>query len=245
MKESNGILLGVNIDHVATLREGRKESYPEPIKAALYAEEAGADSITVHLREDRRHIQERDIFLLKELLQIGINLEIAPTKEMILFAKELKPSSVCIVPESRQEITTEGGFDIVNQELQIKNIVSDLKDCIANISVFVDPDETQIRAASRIGVRSIEINTGRYSNAKNEIDLIRQLKMIISSIKSSLGLGLTVNAGHGLNYHNVKNIAAIKGLNELNIGHSLVAHALFVGFKSAVSEMKFLIKNPY
>ena len=241
MTEANRVLLGVNIDHVATLRQARGTRYPDPVKAALDAEEAGADGITVHLREDRRHIQERDVRVLKEVLQTRMNFEMGVTEEMMAFAEEIRPAHVCLVPETRQELTTEGGLDVAGQEARIKAAVERLAKVGSEVSLFIDPDERQIEASKRVGAPAIELHTGRYADAHTPEEAARELQRIQDSVALGLKLGLIVNAGHGLHYHNVEPVAAIPGINELNIGHALVAHALFVGFKQAVAEMKQLI----
>ncbi|GLZ87787.1 pyridoxine 5'-phosphate synthase [Metapseudomonas resinovorans] len=241
MTEANRVLLGVNIDHVATLRQARGTRYPDPVKAALDAEEAGADGITVHLREDRRHIQERDVRLLKEVLQTRMNFEMGVTEEMMVFAEEIRPEHVCLVPETRQELTTEGGLDVAGQEARIKAAVERLAKVGSEVSLFIDADLQQIEAAHRVGAPAIELHTGRYADAHNPEEAARELQRIQEGVALGLRLGLIVNAGHGLHYHNVEPVAAIPGINELNIGHALVAHALFVGFKQAVVEMKQLI----
>ncbi|MDH4567891.1 pyridoxine 5'-phosphate synthase [Pseudomonas sp. BN414] len=241
MTEANRVLLGVNIDHVATLRQARGTRYPDPVKAALDAEEAGADGITVHLREDRRHIQERDVRLLKEVLQTRMNFEMGVTEEMMVFAEEIRPEHVCLVPETRQELTTEGGLDVAGQEARIKAAVERLAKVGSEVSLFIDADPQQIEAAHRVGAPAIELHTGRYADAHNPEEAAHELQRIQEGVALGLRLGLIVNAGHGLHYHNVEPVAAIPGINELNIGHALVAHALFVGFKQAVVEMKQLI----
>ncbi len=241
MTTSNRILLGVNIDHVATLRQARGTRYPDPVKAALDAEEAGADGITVHLREDRRHIQERDVLLLKDVLQTRMNFEMGVTEEMMAFAERIRPAHICLVPETRQELTTEGGLDVAGQEARIKAAVDRLAKIGSEVSLFIDADERQIEASKRVGAPAIELHTGRYADAKTPTSVAEELKRVADGVAFGLTQGLIVNAGHGLHYHNVEAVAAIKGINELNIGHALVAHALFVGFKSAVSEMKALI----
>ncbi|MFC5697397.1 pyridoxine 5'-phosphate synthase [Pseudomonas sp. GCM10022186] len=241
MTEANRVLLGVNIDHVATLRQARGTRYPDPVKAALDAEEAGADGITVHLREDRRHIQERDVRLLKEVLQTRMNFEMGVTEEMMAFAEEIRPEHVCLVPETRQELTTEGGLDVAGQEARISAAVERLAGVGSEVSLFIDADPQQIEAAHRVGAPAIELHTGRYADAHTPEEAARELKRIQDGVALGLKLGLIVNAGHGLHYHNVEPVAAIPGINELNIGHALVAHALFVGFKQAVVEMKQLI----
>ncbi|WP_414707818.1 pyridoxine 5'-phosphate synthase [Pseudomonas sp. UBA6562] len=237
------MLLGVNIDHVATLRQARGTRYPDPVKAALDAEEAGADGITVHLREDRRHIQERDVLLLKDVLQTRMNFEMGVTEEMMAFAERIRPAHICLVPETRQELTTEGGLDVAGQEARIKAAVERLARIGAEVSLFIDADPAQIEAAHRVGAPAIELHTGRYADAENPTEMAEELERIAKGVALGVDNGLIVNAGHGLHYHNVEAIAAIKGINELNIGHALVAHALFVGFKEAVAQMKALILN--
>ncbi|MCU9950534.1 pyridoxine 5'-phosphate synthase [Pseudomonas sp. PDM13] len=242
MTEANRVLLGVNIDHVATLRQARGTRYPDPVKAALDAEEAGADGITVHLREDRRHIQERDVRVLKEVMQTRMNFEMGVTEEMLAFAEEIRPEHVCLVPETRQELTTEGGLDVAGQEARIKAAVERLARLGSEVSLFIDADPAQIEASHRVGAPAIELHTGRYADAHTLEEAARELQRIREGVALGLKLGLVVNAGHGLHYHNVEPVAAIPGINELNIGHALVAHALFVGFKQAVVEMKGLIQ---
>ncbi|MDG9925238.1 MULTISPECIES: pyridoxine 5'-phosphate synthase [unclassified Pseudomonas] len=241
MTEANRILLGVNIDHVATLRQARGIRYPDPVKAALDAEEAGADGITVHLREDRRHIQERDVRLLKDVLQTRMNFEMGVTDFMLDFAESIRPEHVCLVPETRQELTTEGGLDVAGQEERIKAAVQRLAKLGCEVSLFIDAEERQIEAARRIGAPAIELHTGRYADAHTAEEAARELARIRDGVACGLAHGLIVNAGHGLHYHNVEPVAAIAGVHELNIGHAIVAHALFVGFKGAVVEMKQLI----
>ncbi|MCH2338577.1 MAG: pyridoxine 5'-phosphate synthase [Pseudomonas sp.] len=241
MTEANRILLGVNVDHVATLRQARGSRYPDPVKAALDAEEAGADGITVHLREDRRHIHERDVVMIKGALQTRMNFEMGVTDAMLAFAEQLRPEHVCLVPETRQELTTEGGMDVAGQESRIRDAVNRLAECGAEVSLFIDPDLRHIEAAARIGAPAIELHTGRYADAHDLAERAYELARIRDGVEAGLGLGLIVNAGHGLHYHNVETIAAIRGINELNIGHAIVARALFVGFKQAVKEMKYLI----
>ncbi|HSX69901.1 MAG TPA: pyridoxine 5'-phosphate synthase [Pseudomonas sp.] len=241
MTEANRILLGVNIDHVATLRQARGTRYPDPVKAALDAEEAGADGITVHLREDRRHIQERDVRLLKEVLQTRMNFEMGVTDFMLDFAEQIRPEHICLVPETRQELTTEGGLDVAGQEERISAAVQRLAKLGCEVSLFIDAEERQIEAARRIGAPAIELHTGRYADAHTPEEAARELARIRDGVAYGLAHGLIVNAGHGLHYHNVEPVAAIAGVHELNIGHAIVAHALFVGFKGAVAEMKQLI----
>ncbi len=235
------LLLGVNIDHVATLRQARGTRYPDPVKAALDAEEAGADGITLHLREDRRHIQERDVRLLKELLHTPMNFEMGVTEEMLVFAELIRPEHICLVPETRQELTTEGGLDVAGQEVRIAAAVERLSRVGCEVSLFIDADVRQIAVARRIGAPTIELHTGRFADAQTPAQVAAELARIQESVACGLQHGLIVNAGHGLHYHNVQAIAAIAGLHELNIGHAIVAHALFVGFKQAVREMKALV----
>ncbi|MCU1715934.1 pyridoxine 5'-phosphate synthase [Pseudomonas sp. 5P_3.1_Bac2] len=241
MTDANRILLGVNIDHVATLRQARGTRYPDPVKAALDAEGAGADGITVHLREDRRHIQERDVLVLKEVLQTRMNFEMGVTEEMLAFAESIRPEHVCLVPETRQELTTEGGLDVAGQEARIAAAVARLSKIGCEVSLFIDPDPVQIEASKRVGAPAVELHTGRYADAHSPQESAHELERIRQGVACGVGLGLIVNAGHGLHYHNVEAVAAIPGINELNIGHALVSHALFVGFKQAVVEMKDLI----
>lgn len=241
MTEANRILLGVNIDHIATLRQARGTRYPDPVKAALDAEEAGADGITVHLREDRRHIQDRDVRVLREVLQTRMNFEMGVTEVMLAFAEEIRPAHACFVPETRQELTTEGGLDVAGQEDRIRAAVERLTCIGCEVSLFIDAEELQIEAAKRIGAPAIELHTGRYADAQTPAEAARELARIRDGVACGLGHGLIVNAGHGLHYHNAEPIAAIEGVHELNIGHAIVAHALFVGFKQAVAEMKALI----
>jgi len=235
------ILLGVNIDHVATLRQSRGTRYPDPVKAALDAEQAGADGITVHLREDRRHIQERDVLLLKQVMQTRMNFEMGVTDTMLEFAERLRAEHVCLVPETRQELTTEGGLDVAGQEARIRDAVERLSAVGSEVSLFIDADPAQIQASARTGAPAIELHTGRYADAHTAEEAALELQRIAEGVALGLSLGLIVNAGHGLHYHNVEPVAAIPGINELNIGHALVAHALFVGFPAAVAEMKALI----
>lgn len=241
MTEANRILLGVNIDHVATLRQARGTRYPDPVKAALDAEEAGADGITLHLREDRRHIQERDVRVMKDMLQTRMNFEMGVTEPMLAFAESIRPEHICLVPETRQELTTEGGLDVAGQEERIRAAVERLSKLGCEVSLFIDAEERQIEAARRIGAPAIELHTGRYADAQTPAEAARELARIRDGVAFGLGHGLIVNAGHGLHYHNVEPVAAIAGIHELNIGHAIVAHALFVGFKQAVVEMKQLI----
>lgn len=235
------IELGVNIDHVATLRNARGTTYPDPIKAALLAEEAGADSITLHLREDRRHIHDADVKAIRPLLTTRMNLESAVTAEMIDFACSIKPQDVCLVPERRAEVTTEGGLDVVTHFSQVQAAIRQLQAEGIRVSLFIDPDPVQIKAAADAGAPVIELHTGRYADAETDERQQQELERIKSSVLEGMRLGLKVNAGHGLHYTNVQAIAAIPGIAELNIGHAIVAHAVFVGWQNAVREMKALM----
>lgn len=237
----NNILLGVNIDHVATLRQARMTLYPDPVEAVFASENGGADGITVHLREDRRHIQERDIELIQKTLLTRLNLEVAVTDEMIAYAEKRKPEHCCFVPEKRAELTTEGGLDVLGNEARIRDAVARLQDKGIEVSLFIDADEQQIEAAVRTGAPVIEIHTGAYADAKTEPDRHRELQRIIVASRFASQAGLVVNAGHGLNYQNVHAIACIPEMNELNIGHGIVARAIFMGFEQAVREMKRLM----
>ncbi len=237
------IKLGVNIDHVATLREARGTKYPSVIQAALRAEQSGADSITLHLREDRRHMQDADIFALRPLLQTKMNLECAVTDEMIAIALEVAPQDVCLVPERREERTTEGGLDVIAHFDKVTAATKKLMDAGVRVSLFISPDIEQIDAAYKTGVPVIELHTGTFADAADDVAQLEELKRIQKALTHALQLGLVVNAGHGLNNHNVHKVAALTGIEELNIGHAIVAHALFVGWDNAVREMKTLIRD--
>jgi pyridoxine 5-phosphate synthase len=241
MSIAKPILLGVNIDHVATLRQARGTRYPEPIQAALVAEQAGADAITIHLREDRRHIQPRDVDFLSYMLQSRMNLEMAATQEMKRLAIKYKPADCCLVPEKREELTTEGGLDAASKILYLKDYCSALAEAGIRVSLFIDPDRQQLDAAMEIGAPVVEIHTGRYADAEGRRVRRGELKKVIDAVAYGRALGLQVNAGHGLDYHNVQRIAAISGVRELNIGHSIIARALFTGLGEAVKEMKRLM----
>ena len=232
--------LGVNVDHVATLRQARRTTYPDPVFAALIAEQAGADSITIHLREDRRHIQDRDVRLCKEALQTRMNLEMAATEEMVRIATEVRPSDCCLVPEKRTEVTTEGGLDVIGQESPLRSVCAKLADAGIRVSLFIDPDRAQLDAARRLDVPVVELHTGAYADAEGEKRAI-EFKRIEDAAHYAHSIGLTVHAGHGLNYHNVHPIAALTPIVELNIGHAIVARAVIEGMKPAVSEMKRLM----
>lgn len=235
------ILLGVNIDHIATVRQARGTRYPDPVKAAMDAEEAGADGITLHLREDRRHIQERDVRLIKEVLQTRMNLELAVTEAMLRFAEEMRPEHTCLVPEKREEITTEGGLDVITHQKTVEKAVQRLQLIGSEVSLFIDPDNHQIKAAAEIGAPVIELHTGCYADATTEEERQFELARIQNAAHYAASLNLIVNAGHGLSYANVKPIAAIPELLELNIGHAIIARALFCGIKEAVREMRQLM----
>lgn len=241
MKNPRRVLLGVNIDHVATLREARGTMYPDPVQAAFLAEEAGADGITIHLREDRRHIQTRDVFVLANTLSTRMNFEMAVTEAMMTLAEEIEPEACCFVPEKREELTTEGGLDVLSQMDHIRKAVARMENNGSEVSLFIDPDIEQIKAAVDVGAPVIEIHTGRYAEAVYEDEQLEELDRIIAAAEFAHEQGLIVNGGHGLHYHNVEAIAAIPFMNELNIGHAIVARAIFVGFKQAVQEMRELI----
>lgn len=233
--------LGVNIDHVATLRQARGTRYPSPVQAALLAESAGADSITLHLREDRRHIQDADVHILRELLQTKMNLEMAVTDEMLAIACQVRPQDVCLVPERRQELTTEGGLDVAGQFASVQAACHTLAAAGIRVSLFIDADAHQLEAAKAAGAPVVEIHTGRYADAVSPSQAQHELQRIQNAVEKGGSLGLAVNAGHGLHYHNVQAIAALAGVEELNIGHAIVAQAIFVGWENAVREMKRLM----
>lgn len=240
--ETSSILLGVNIDHVATLRQARgTTAYPEPVHAALLAEQAGGDSITVHLREDRRHIQDRDVQLIKQMIKSPLNFEMAVTSEMIAFAKALMPTYSCLVPEKREELTTEGGLDVIGQFDKVQAACQELTEAGITVSLFIAPDLAQIDAAVKAGAPLIEIHTGHYAEAKTEEELKKELLKIVEAARHAYQAGLQVNAGHGLHYQNVQAIAAIPEIAELNIGHAIVARAVFSGLADAVRTMKQLM----
>ena len=233
--------LGVNIDHVATLRNARGTVYPDPVEAALLAEEAGADCITLHLREDRRHIKDADVEAIRSQLRTRMNLESAVTREMIDFACRIKPQDVCLVPERRNEVTTEGGLDVVRYFADVQAAVRQLQAEGIRVSLFIDADDEQIRAAAETGAPVIEIHTGRYADAQTESDQQQQLERVQAGVLEGVKQGLKVNAGHGLHYTNVQAIAAIPEIAELNIGHAIVAQAIFDGWKNAIKEMKAIM----
>jgi len=234
--------LGVNIDHIATLRQARKVDEPDPVYAAVLVQLAGADGIVVHLREDRRHINDRDVRLLKEVVHTKLDLEMSIAKEIVNIALDIKPDMVTLVPEKRQELTTEGGLDVVKYFKEIKSVVNKMKKAGIITSLFVDPEMDQIRASKKTGAEFIEIHTGKYCDAKKESEQLEELNKIKKAVKEALKLGLRVNVGHGLNYKNVVPIAQIQGIEELNIGHSIIGRAVLVGLEQAVREMIELIR---
>lgn len=237
-------MLGVNIDHVATLRQARGTRYPEPIQAALVAEQGGADSITLHLREDRRHIQDRDVTMLSEILQTRMNLEMAATSEMLAIATRVAPADCCLVPEKREELTTEGGLDAAASIPMLQDYCAELAAAGVRVSLFIDADPRQLEAAVEIGVPVVEIHTGHYAEARNPTSSSQALGRIAQAVAQGLGMGLQVNVGHGLDYHNVKAIAAIDGILEFNIGHAIISQSVFSGLQCAVADMKRLIQPP-
>ncbi len=236
-------LLGVNIDHIATLRQARGTRYPEPIQAALLAEEAGADAITLHLREDRRHIQDRDVEMLIGILQTRMNLEMAATSEMLSICTRIKPADCCLVPERREELTTEGGLNLLDNTDYLKDYCTELAASGVRVSLFIDADPAQLEAAAKIGAPVVEIHTGHFADAQSAQTRRNELERIENAVVLGRSLGLQMNAGHGLDYHNVQAIAGLSGVAELNIGHSIIARALFVGLKLAVVQMRELIQS--
>lgn len=235
------VLLGVNIDHVATLRQARGTRYPDPVQAALLAEEAGADGITIHPREDRRHIQDRDVLLLREVLQTKMNLEMAVTDAMLAFAEQVRPECVCLVPEKREELTTEGGLDVDSLEPRVARACDRLGRIGAEVSLFIDPDPVQIDAAVRCGAPVVELHTGEYAEADTPEARHAAFTTLAEAVAYARKKGLIVNAGHGLHYHNTEQVATIAGVNELNIGHAIIARAVFTGLKEAVRDMKLIL----
>lgn len=233
--------LNVNVDHVATLRQSRGGTEPDPVSAALISELAGSNGIVVHLREDRRHVQERDLEILKKCVQTKLNLEMAATDEMVRIARKIKPDMATLVPEKRKELTTEGGLDVAANFKNIKVVVTKLRKYNIFVSLFVDPDKDQIDKSQEAGSDMVEIHTGMYANAKSERSQNRELMKIENAVNHALTLGLRVSAGHGLNYHNVRKIAAIDGIEELNIGHSIISKSVLVGMEKAVRDMIELI----
>lgn len=237
------ILLGVNIDHVATIRQARGTRYPDPVYAALMAEQAGADCITLHLREDRRHIQDRDLRAMKDVLQTRMNLEMAVTEEMLAIALEVRPRDCCLVPEHREELTTEGGLDVRAHAEQVARACGRLAEGGIRVSLFIDPDPGQLRAAKEVGAPVVELHTGAYADAEDERARTRELERVRAAAALGAELGLQINAGHGLHYHNVQPVARIPEIRELNIGHAIVSRAIFDGLSTAVIEMKRLMSE--
>ena len=234
--------LGVNIDHVATLRQARRELEPDPVRAATLCEKAGCDSIVAHLREDRRHINDNDVTQLREKIKTRFNLEMSTSEDIVKAAMDIKPDQATLVPERREEITTEGGLDVLTNMQKISEVIKKLHSKGIKVSLFIDPEREQIEASKKAGASMIEIHTGRYANAKDTGDIERELSAISNATRIGRDLGMAVNAGHGLNYINVKRIANIKEIEELNIGHSIISHSVFVGLENAVKEMLVLIK---
>jgi len=233
--------LGVNIDHVATIRQARRGVEPDPVWAAAVAQLAGADGITLHLREDRRHIQDRDLRLVKEIVQVKLNLEMALAEEIIEIALQVRPDQVTLVPERRQEVTTEGGLDVAGQLDRVKRAAERFKKAGITVSLFIDAEGEQIEASHRSGADAVELHTGRYAEGRSEAEREARLGELANGVKQALAAGLVCHAGHGLNYVNVRPVAEIPGLAELNIGHSIISRAVFVGLPQAIREMKQLI----
>ncbi|MEE3719257.1 pyridoxine 5'-phosphate synthase [Tumidithrix elongata RA019] len=233
--------LGVNIDHIATIRQARRGDEPDPVAAAVLAELAGADGITVHLREDRRHMQERDVRVLRQTVRTHLNLEMAATPEMVAIALDIKPDYVTLVPEKREEITTEGGLDVIGQGDRLVQIVQQLQTAGIPVSLFVDAEPDQLKASAQTGAKFVELHTGTYANANSEEEVKRELEFLTKGGAIAISLGLRLNAGHGLTYANTRPIALIPNMEELNIGHSIISRAVLVGLDRAVSEMKALV----
>ncbi len=240
-KSMTRLKLGVNIDHVASIRQARGTVYPDPVQAAFIAEQAGADSITLHLREDRRHIQDRDLAIMRQTIQTRMNLEMAVTDEMIGLAIKTLPEEVCLVPEKREELTTEGGLDVLGNLARIATGVKRLHDAGILVSLFIDPDPEQLDASINAGVKGVELHTGHFADAETDEAADREFQSIVEAVDYGKSRGLKVNAGHGLHYHNVERIAAIRGIADLNIGHAIIARAVFTGLPAAVREMKALM----
>lgn len=234
--------LGVNIDHVATVREARRIAYPDPVEAARLCEQAGCDSIVCHLREDRRHIKDDDVWRLREIVKTRLNLEMSIAKDIVAIALKVRPEQVTLVPEKRRELTTEGGLDVVKCRSRIADVIEKFNSKKIETSLFINPSKAQIDASKRAGANIIELHTGEYANAGVEALRLKELDNIKKAVKHAASIGLEVNAGHGLNYANVSDIAGIKGINELNIGHSIIARAMIVGMRQAVEEMLSLIR---
>jgi pyridoxine 5-phosphate synthase len=240
MTSSSFIALGVNVDHVGTVRNARRAQHPDPVHAALVAEQSGADSITMHLREDRRHIIDRDVFALLPLMQTRLNLEMAVTAGMLEIALRLRPTDCCLVPEKRSELTTEGGLDVIGQQAALRDAIARLAGAGIRVSLFIDPEAAQIEAARAVGAPVIELHTGSYAHGSGAAQA-RELERLRNAARQASGIGLTVHAGHGLDYHNVQPVAAIPEIVELNIGYSIIGRALFTGLAGAVHEMKSLM----
>ncbi len=236
------IRLGVNIDHVATVRQARRATEPEPVAAAVLALSGGADGITIHLREDRRHIQDRDVYLLRQVVTQRLNLELAAVTEIVDIAGKVKPDEATLVPERREEITTEGGLDVVKNREPVFRAIDKLKSAGIDVSLFIDPDMRQVETAAKLGAKAVELQTARYSEARTESDRLRELTHLIEATAGAKQHGLAVHMGHGLNYHNVQAVSRIQGVEELNIGHSIVSRAVLVGMDRAVREMKEAIR---
>ncbi|MEZ0313061.1 MAG: pyridoxine 5'-phosphate synthase [Myxococcota bacterium] len=236
--------LGVNIDHIATIRQARRTKYPDPVAAAAIAEAAGADQITVHLREDRRHIQERDVRILRETVQTTLNLEMGATQEMLKIALDVKPDIVTLVPERREELTTEGGLDVNHHRDHLKKYVQSLRDADLKVSLFIDPDLEMLRAAHRLDAPSIELHTGKYADARDDVSRRNELRRIADAARAAAKLGMRVAAGHGLHYTNVQELVLVEEIEEFNIGHSIVARAMLVGMDQAVRDMVHALKAP-
>ncbi len=234
--------LGVNVDHVAAIRQNRRTSYPDPVTAAGICEMAGANLITVHLREDRRHIQERDVRILRQTVQTTLNLEMAATQEMLKIAYDIKPDQVTLVPERREELTTEGGLDVSHHRDHIKKYVQNMKDADIGVSLFIDPDLDQVRAAHRVEADTIEIHTGKYCDAVGDNEQRAELTRIVDAARTATKLGMRVAAGHGLHYHNIASLVPVVEIEEYNIGHSIVAQAIYVGLERAVRDMLALLQ---
>jgi pyridoxine 5-phosphate synthase len=237
------LTLGVNIDHIATIRQARQANEPDPIAAAVLAELAGADGITAHLREDRRHMQDRDVRLLRETVSTHLNLEMAATEEMVTIALDLKPDYVTLVPERREEVTTEGGLDVAGQLAKMKSVVDRLQAAQIPVSMFIDADSTQIKATQATGAQFIELHTGCYANATGDQAIAKELAHLSRGCAEAIALGLRVNAGHGLTYQNVYPVASLPGMEELNIGHSIISRAVLVGIDRAIREMKLAMRG--
>ncbi|MCM8785970.1 MAG: pyridoxine 5'-phosphate synthase [Candidatus Omnitrophica bacterium] len=235
--------LGVNVDHVATLRQARRGKYPDPVEGAILSELAGCDSIVCHLREDRRHIQERDVYLLRKVVKTKFNLEMALSEDIIKVALDVKPDQVTLVPEKREELTTEGGLDVIKFSEKIKENIKKFQDNGIKVSLFIEPDLSQIEESKRVGADFIEIHTGRYADAENEEKMYKELNKIIKATEYAISIGIRVNAGHGLDYKNVVKICRIKGIEELNIGYSIICRSIYVGIYQAVKEMKEIMER--